>query len=101
MSSKEFALWMMSLKTKLTNLEGFETMMEENSDKIKELLDQVEDQFHEKTAENNKIIRKGGSSRKRKLSSSSSNSSPSTVRRTRRQKTSYNNDDSTDNNLDN
>ena len=36
----------MSLKTKLTNLEGFETMMEENSDKIKDLLDQVEDQFH-------------------------------------------------------
>ena len=96
LSSKEFALWMMSLKTKLTNLEGFETIMEENSDKIKELLDQVEDQFHENSAENNRNnIRQ---SRKRKLSSSSSSaSSPSTVRRTRRQKTAYNNDDSTDN----
>ena len=81
--------------------------MEENSDKIKELLNQVEDQFHENSAnsaENNSIsnrIRKGAS-RKRKLSSSSSASSPSTVRRTssRRQKTTYN-DDSTDNNFDN
>ena len=49
---------MMSLKTKLTNLEGYETTMEENSDKVKELLDQVEDQFHENSAnsaENNTI----------------------------------------------